>query len=135
MGRLHLPQRKVEALASCTPKDNAHLHDLVYQMYLNGMSAVGDVPVHASSEKKNVAKTYLWNVKWWETQNWSRVKLLEDFSVWLPGLEKGWGIGCRGFYTGKTQLITYADAYAIYQKFLHDTFDITTQQRQFAVVN
>ena len=125
MGGLHLPHQKVETLASCTPKDNAHLHDLVYQMYLNGMSAVGYVPVHASSEK-NVTQTHLWNVEWWGTKNGSRVKLLEDFSVWLPGLEKGWGIGCRGFYTGKPQLITYADAYTIYQKFLHDTLDITT---------
>ena len=41
MGGLHLPHWKVEALSSHILKTN-----MVYQMYLNGMDAPGNVPVH-----------------------------------------------------------------------------------------
>ena len=53
MGGLHFPHQKVEALATCTPKTNACLHDSVYQMYFKGMSALGDIPVHDGIKWKN----------------------------------------------------------------------------------
>ena len=87
MGRLHLPDWKVETLASCTSKANACLHNLMYQMYLSRMSAPGGVLVHNGINGR-ITQTYLLNVEWWGTRHGSRVELLGTFCVRLPGFKK-----------------------------------------------
>ena len=93
MGGLHLPHWKVEALASCTPKANVHLCDLVYWKYLNGSSALGDVPVHNGINGR-ITQTHLLNVEGLGTQNGSRVELPGDLlcmATW-PWKSKGYGL-------------------------------------------
>ena len=95
MGGLHLPHWKVEALASCTPNDDAHLRYSVYWMYLSGTNALVNVLVHGGGKQKNNS-THRLNVEWQGTWNGSRVELPGDPFCTAAWLQKGMGDMTQG---------------------------------------